>query len=127
MIGTKTSGPEQALDIPEEILGAWDVEATQPDGTVNDSTLTWSIEDGRLVGLLVTTIGEAKITDVHFDGNKYRYTSSIEMGPGMTAKLESEGEIMADGTLGGTAKLDLGEEAGGVMEFTIKGTKSTGE
>lgn len=116
MSGTKDGAG--GLTGPVNLLGSWDIEAELPDGSVSSSAMTVVEEDGKLVAILETEIGEARIDNMVIDGNSVSYETSIDMG-GMLIPLTFVGSTGGD-ALEGVISLDMD---GQKMELPITGTR----
>lgn len=85
--------------------GEWEFNAELPDGSVSTSSMTVTDENGALVALIQTELGEARIDNITVDGNLISFATDIDMG-GVLVPLNFDGST-GDDQLQGEVKLNF--------------------
>lgn len=118
---TGTRGEGAAVEMltgPVNLPGKWEVEATLPDGNTSMADFVIEEKEGKLVGKLMTEIGEAVIDGIVVEGNKISYKGAIDMG-GVEAPIEFIGSTGGDKMVGDFKLSMEGQE----MALPVKGVK----
>lgn len=97
--------PMEPLTGEVKLPGEWDFQAELPDGSSSTSTMTVTEENGALVALIQTELGEAKIDGIKVDGNLISFATQIDMG-GVMVPLSFDGSTGGD-KLQGAVKLNF--------------------
>jgi hypothetical protein len=98
--------------------GEWDFNAELPDGSTSTSSMTVTDENGALVALIQTELGEARIDNINVNGNAIDFATEIDMG-GVLVPLTFEGSTGGD-QLQGAVSLNFEGQA---MVLPITGAR----
>lgn len=105
MADAATTGGLEPLTGEVNLPGEWEFNAELPDGSVSTSSMTVTDENGALVALIQTELGEARIDNIAVDGNMIEFATDIDMG-GVLVPLSFEGST-GDDQLQGEVKLNF--------------------
>lgn len=100
-----TTAPMEPLTGDVNLPGEWDFNAELPDGSTSTSSMTVTDENGALVALIQTELGEARIDGIQVDGNNISFSTQIDMG-GVLVPLSFAGSTGGD-KLQGEVKLNF--------------------
>jgi len=115
------AAPAPAAGLPA-LIGAWKMSVQTPDGTTNESRLTFSDEGGKALAVWTTDLGEGRFENVTVAGESIEFAADIDFG-GTPVPVKFKGALAGE-QIKGTVTLTFdGQE----MPMEVTGTRAAEE